>query len=247
MQIPQTLDLRDRARLAIGHMVANHDHATGYPYFYLNVHQDPPVATHNAWDLIDVTSRYVDSLILARDMTGDTHGAEVEAGYRRLLLESLDPKDGLAYRPANAWSVREAEMFDQTRALTALVTWYMKDRDPGIRRRIDDMVRGLWSIGVHIVKRRPGYAYCYYPYPAWLGDGWNPAVPGEPAAFGGGSHILPLVKAYEATGNEQALELAKRFVHYMVDESTIFHRDGSWWPDEMHLVAGHFHTRSLTL
>jgi hypothetical protein len=247
MQVPNTLDLTARAGLAVGHMVANHDHATGYPYFYINIHQDPPVATHNAWDLIDVTSRYIDALILAREMTGDERGRDVEARYRELLISSLDPKDGLSYRPANAWSVREAEMFDQTRALTALVTWYMKDMDPEVKGHIDRLVQGLWNIGIHISKRRAGYSYCYYPYPAWYGDGWNPAVPGEPAAFGGGSHILPLVKAAEATGSEQAMELARRFVHYMVDEATIFRPDGSWWPDEMHLVAGHFHTRTLTL
>src|SRR5690242_4211977 len=95
---PDTLDLRDHAALAIRHMTANHDVKTGYPYFYLHVHGRTPSATHNAWDTIDVTSRYIDSLILTREMTADTHGADVEERYRGLLLENIHPADGLAYR-----------------------------------------------------------------------------------------------------------------------------------------------------
>src|SRR5207302_1272567 len=153
MLVPDTLDLRDRARLGIGHMVANHDHQTGYPYFYINVTSDTPVATHNAWDTIDVTSRYVDSLILAREMTGDTRGRDVEERYRRLLVGNINPRDGLAYRPQLPWCLREAEMFDQSRALNGLVTWYLKERSPEVRQRIDRMVDGLWSIAIHIARR----------------------------------------------------------------------------------------------
>jgi DUF1680 family protein len=247
MLVPDTLDLTDRARLAIRHMVGNHDHKTGYPYFYVNVHADVPSATHNGWDLIDVTSRYIDSLILAREMTGDEHGTDVEERYRRLLLESLNPKDGLAYRPAVPWSVYEAEMFDQSRALNGLVTWYMKERSPELKAHIDRMVDGLWSSAIHIVKRRAGYAFCYYPFASRFEDGWNPATPGEPCCYSGGSMILALVKYAEVSGSERALELGRRFLHYIVDETRIFRRDGSFWPDEMHLAAGHFHTRTLTM
>lgn len=244
---PNTLNLLDHARLAIRHMTANYDHRMGYPYFYINVLAEKPVATHNAWDLIDVTSRYIDSLILTREMTGDRHGMEVEEQFRRLLLENIHPIDGLAYRPETPWSVREAEMFDQSRALTALVTWYMKDGTQNLRRYIDRMVEGLWNSAIHIVLRRAGYAYCYYPYAARFEDGWNPATPGEPCCYSGGALILPLVKYAEISGSERALELGRRFLRYIVDESHIFRRDGSFWPEEMHLAAGHFHTRSLSM
>ncbi len=247
MLVPDTLDLRDRARLAIGHMTANHDHQTGYPYFYINVTTDPPVATHNAWDTIDVTSRYIDSLLLAREMTGDTAGTEVEEGFRRILVQSLHPNDGLAYRPETPWCVGEAEMFDQSRALNALVTWYLMERQPETKALIDRMVEGLWSIAIHIARRRAGHSFCYFPYPGRFPDAWNPTVPGEPCCYNGGALILPLVTYAAATGNERALELGRRFMHYIVDESHIFRPDGSFWPDEMHLAAGHFHTRSLSM
>jgi DUF1680 family protein len=244
---PDTLNLQDHARLSIRHMTANRDHRTGYPYFYINVLAEKPFATHNAWDLIDVTSRYIDSLLLTREMTGDTHGVEVEEQFRRLLLENIHPIDGLAYRPETPWSVREAEMFDQSRALTALVTWYMKDRTENLRKLIDRMVEGLWNSAIHVVLRRAGYAYCYYPYAARFEEGWNPATPGEPCCYSGGALILPLIKYAEVSGSERALELGRRFMHYIVDKSHVFRQDGSFWPEEMQLAAGHFHTRSLSM
>lgn len=246
MQVPATLDLTDHARLAIRHMVGNHDYQTGYPYFYIHL-SDNPSASHNGWDLIDVLSRYIDSLILAREMTGDDHGMEIEENHRRLLIQNLNPEDGLAYRPETPWSLYEAEMFDQTRALNGLVTWYMQDKSPPLKAHIDRMVNGLWQSAIHIVKRRAGCAYCYFPYASRFPDGWNPATPGEPCCYNGGGMILPLVKYVEVSGDERALELARRFLHYIVDESHIFRPDGSFWPDEMHLAAGHFHTRSLSM
>ncbi|HZO91837.1 MAG TPA: hypothetical protein VFB38_26200 [Chthonomonadaceae bacterium] len=247
MQAPDTLDLRDYARLAIRHMAGNHDHKTGYPYFYINVHADVPSASHNGWDLIDVLSRYIDSLILAREMTGDTHGTDIEERYRRLLVENLNPTDGLAYRPETPWSQHEAEMFDQSRALNGLVTWYMQERSPELKGHIERMVNGLWQSAIHIVKRRAGYSFCFFPYASRFEEGWNPATPGEPCCYNGGALILPLTKYAEVSGDERALELARRFLHYIVDETRIFRRDGSFWPDEMHLAAGHFHTRSLSM
>lgn len=247
MQTPDTLDLTRHARLAIRHMTANHDHETGYPYFYIHVHAETPYASHNAWDLIDVTSRYIDSLILTRQMTGDDHGADVEQAYRRLLIANINPDDGLAYRPQTPYAVGEAEMFDQSRAVTALTTWYMQEKSEEVRGHLRKMVDGLWNSAIHIAKRRTGYAYCFFPYAAKFTDAWNPATPGEPACYNGGALILPLVKAAEATGDEKTLELARRFLHYIVDETPIFRRDGSFWPDEMHLAAGHFHTRTLAM
>ncbi|HZP81542.1 MAG TPA: hypothetical protein VFB21_07890 [Chthonomonadaceae bacterium] len=246
MQGPDTLDLRDRARLAIRHMIANHDQKTGYPYFYIDVRSAIPAARHNAYDLIDVTSRYVDSLILAREMTGDDYGTDVEERYRRLILANTRP-DGLVYRPQVPWSIEEAEMFDQSRVLTALTTWYMQEQSPEIKRHGERHVEALWQSAIHIVKRRAGYAYCYFPYAARFHDGWNPATPGEACCYNGGALILPLVKWAEVSGDERALELARRFLHYIMDESHIFRPDGSFWPDEMHLAAGHFHTRTLAM
>lgn len=247
MSVPATLDLREHARLAIRHMTANHDYQTGYPYFYVNVHASPPSATHDAWDLIDQLSRYIDSLILAREMTGDSHGADVEARYRRLLIQNLNPEDGLAYRPETPWSLPEAGMFDQSRALNALVTWWMKERGEELRGHIDRMVQGLWQIAVHVVKRRPGYAFCYHPYAGRFPDGWNPATVGETCCYSGGSLILPLVKYAEVSGDERALELGRRFVNYVVRESRVFRPDGSFWPDSMLPEHPHFHSRTLTM
>jgi hypothetical protein len=246
--IPDTLELTDRAELAIRHMTTNVDLRNRYlPYFYLNMGNDPPCCAHEGWDYGDVTARYIDALAGLRQMTGSRTGMGVEAKLKALLLRTFSEGDGLTYRQKHAWSNYEAGMFDQGRTLTALCSWYMATGDRKLLKRGEQMVCGLWDIAIHVVRKDRGYAFCSFPYGSWFPDGWNSAEPSEATCYGGGCDIHPLVRFHELTGFPLALELAERLVNLIVLESGVFREDGNFRPKSMFPEAPHFHSKTLTI
>lgn len=233
-----SLDLQYHARLGLNHLTRNVDPERGYePYFTTFLLTDPPEARHANWDFGDITGRFVDALILARQMTEDTRGQEVEEALRKLLLSTFSEGDGLSYRPDTPWSDHEADVFDQSSTLLALVSWYLLERDEKIKHYIDRMVEGLWRIA----KKEDDY--CYYEYVTYLPNGkegshkdnWEKADP----CHHGGRLILPLARYFEETKDKNTRQLIEYLVNFIVYHSGVFGEDGSF--------QGHFHSRAATV
>ena len=235
---PETLDLGFHARLALNHLTRNVDEKKDYlPYFRTILLSDPPEARHENWDCGDLTGRYVDAIILSRQMTGDQRNLEVEAGMRKLLLSTFSEGDGLTYRKKSAWSDYEADIFDQSSTLLALVSWYLLERDESIRLRIEAMIEGLWELAV----KKDGF--CFFRYPTYLPGGkearhknnWPHADP----CHHGGRIILPLARYYEETESPAARKLIEGLSEYVISQSGVFGVDGGF--------EGHFHSRAATV
>lgn len=246
--IPDTLELTDRAELALHHITTSVDPALRYaPFFYLNMQANPPFCQHENWDYGDVTGRYIDAAAGLRQMTGSKAGLDAEEKLKELLLSTFDSKDGLTHRQVNPWTPDEAGMFDQGRTLGALVSWYMATRDKKLLQTGDRFVQGLWDIKIHATQPDKGYSFCFQPYAAYSRGIWNAKEPAEPTCYGGGCEIYPLVKYAQITGNERALELAGKLVNFIVYESRVFAEDGVFRPKVMANETGHLHSKTLTV
>ena len=246
-QIPDTLDLSARARAALNYFIQNPDpEAKFQPYFVSNLEADPFYLEHSEWDFGDVSSRFVEAIIYIRQMTGDSSGQEVEAGLRELMCSFLDPSDGLLYRPRSAYGPYQlassggnagAYIWDQSRALHALVAWYQTEGEEQVLRKIEKLIDGLDRIAV-----RKDDA-CYFPTEVYIGNGkwfdhplmWVPD--GQP--------IDPLVRYFELTGDQKALNLALKLAKSVLTrEPLTFSPDGEMLRDEHNT---HFHSRTAAL
>ncbi|HID95103.1 MAG TPA: hypothetical protein EYP53_03475 [Candidatus Latescibacteria bacterium] len=151
-QIPATLDLTDRAKLAQHYFIYNPDRAQNYrPYFSMRIMFDPPFYRHSSWDFGDVTGRFVEGFIFNRTMVGDDEGKGVEQGVRNFML-SVFREDGLSYRGyvKDRDPKQEGDMFfwDQGRVLYGLVTWYVKEHT-SLAIRVPDWV-DKWDVRVTV-------------------------------------------------------------------------------------------------
>ena len=248
MMIPDTLELTDRAEVALHHLTSNVDPKLNYtPYFYLNMVGDPPSCIHENWDYGDITARYIDAIVSLRQMTGSKTGLKVERKLKQLLVSTFSKKDGLSYRLKQPWTKVHAGMFDQGRTMMALTTWYMETKDKKVLESGKRLVQGLWNIAIPAIREEKGYAYCYYPYSAYYPNGWDPTEVAEPTCYGGGCSIYSVVKFYEISGYPLADRLAERLVNNNVYESEVFSTTGDFRPKRNTFESGHFHSKTLTV
>ena len=234
---PDTLNLEEKARLAINNLTRNVDPKQAYtPYFDAVFQFDPPALMHHYyWDHCDATGKAMAALILARHMAGSRENEHIDRKLESLLLSFVGPK-GLCWIPKTPYRVDKrapwrpepplAEFWGQRGCLTALVTWYQQSRDRSLKRRIDELIEGLWDIAV---KKN---SYCYYPpvggpgrdldeilYPP---EGW----PTEEEPIGRGAlcasaHVIrPIVQYLELGGDhEHGLRLCEGLSNYTVYRS----------------------------
>ena len=231
--IAGTYLLQEAADLALSNILARLDPALDYqPFFQLDWGSDPPEAHHASWDYCDMAGRFVDALILIRQMTGNEEGREAEERLRSFLLGRADPRDGLFYDGAAPWSKRGADMFCQGRALLGLVSWFLLARDPTLEATIERLIAGLSRIADH-----HGDA-CSYPHDVyadgrWTDGGlWHGKAPGYWA-----QQTIGLARFAEATGSAAALQLAGKLARHFVYHSGVVNVDGTF--------RGHTHSGGI--
>ena len=92
--VPVTLDLADRAHIALNAMMGVADEEKGFiPFFSGFFASDPAWMSHGNWDYGSSHGRLVDSMTLVRAMTGTTEGVEIEKHYKENLLTFLKRMD----------------------------------------------------------------------------------------------------------------------------------------------------------
>lgn len=257
-QMPDTLDLAERAYIALNAMlnVADDDYE-GIPFFsgfLQSDEQNPAWMSHGNWDFGSSHGRLVDSIALVREMTGTSEGEDVENRYRSNLLGFIK-NDGLCYR-RNTFSDEEikrlgtpfragAPMIDQRAVILGLGTWYAATGDDDVRKYADNHVAALKHIAR---KERESW---YYPASEYFEDGWpsldavNTRLAYDPCAMWG-RQINPLLTWHKLTGSHDALELCENFAANITLRSGAFLPDGSF-NGALEYRNGHFHTRMGTL
>lgn len=255
MIIPDTLNLADRAGIALNAMMGVADEDKGYiPFFSGFFASDLAWMSHGNWDYGSSHGRLVDSMTLVRAMTGTEEGREIENHYKENLL-TFFKKDGLSYRHNNFTEEfvkscdskfeDSASMIDQRAVLLGLTTWLIDTEDEVIRQRADNHVAALKRIAR---KERNSW---YYPASEYTQHGW-PSFDAvvtrlcpDPCAMWG-RQVNPLIRYHQNTGNQDALELCDNFVANIVYRSGAFGEDGSWNAG-LGYRNGHFHTRMGTI
>ncbi|WFR56354.1 hypothetical protein QA584_22485 [Anaerocolumna sp. AGMB13025] len=253
--VPDTLNLADRAGIALNAMIGVADEDKGYiPFFSGFFASDPAWMSHGNWDYGSSHGRLVDSMTLVRAMTGTEEGRDIEKHYKENLL-SFFKKDGLSYRRNNfteefvkscdARFEDSASMIDQRAVLLGLTSWFIDTEEEAVKSRADQHVAALKRIAR---KERTSW---YYPASEYTEHGW-PSFDAvvtrlcpDPCAMWG-RQVNPLIRYHQVTGNQHALELSENFVSNIVYRSGAFSADGSWNAG-LGYRNGHFHTRMGTI
>src|SRR5262245_5062069 len=98
-KVPDTLDIAERARLAINALTSMPDPAADYEiYWSVDFFRNPPTMAH-AWDdWIQYQEGFAEALPLLRSVTGDDLNSHVDSVWMATILKSIGP-DGLFYIP----------------------------------------------------------------------------------------------------------------------------------------------------
>ena len=170
-----------------------------------------PAFVRSRWDWVEAASYGLTGRIAARRLTGDTSGAEVEAGQRRLTLAAFHDLDGFAHRTyARGWSedVRVI-LWEQARVLFTLVSWFMDTED----ERLLDYIRGMVA-ALRRVSRMEG-RHRVFQDQYWLGEEVFGAV--GPVVL-----VEPLMKYHQLTGDSGALAFCEGIIEWITAPRTNF-------------------------
>jgi hypothetical protein len=191
---PATFDLREPLRRAVECVINRMDPAMHYqPWFAVDVVNGRPTKLrHDVWDFGDTSGRFLEALILARQMIPPDPAMNTAKERIRIFFYSLFDSTGLVYNPVLK---QPDHMFAQGSALYALVTDFEQSRDSTVRNRIEKFIEAL---NRSATQERD---YLWFPQVATK----KGACPHQ-AAY----QVLPAVRFYELTGYAPALRFAAR-------------------------------------
>ncbi len=235
-RVPDTLELAERGRLALGGVLGSLDTAVGYECVFLaffDVH--PAYMVHWSSMVSGVMPKYVEALPLLRLMSGSREGMELQNGFMEAMLKNM-ADDGLVYdragpqRPWNTgvgygvkhWDEDYSCLAGDGRLLAGLTYWHQWTGEPKWRELAKKTAERMLELAV--VRNE----IAYYPNPGLGNDfsyprktGWTHTNPPEKSneGFEGATlfYLLQPVRGftryYALTGDERFLELSRKFVH----------------------------------
>lgn len=211
---------------------------------------------HDFADFGDLTSRYLEALVLAEAIAGIK-----PEGQARMQLEdhffSYFGADGLSYRPETGapwvshtskrpYEPNIAEGFDQSRVMYALLALHRQEGDPRARDRIERFIHGLRARAVFKDNTM------YFASPLFRkGAAATPssALPYPQQLYFAQTLIHPLVTWWECSGDTLAIETAQQLARFVTKDQVYFGTDGSFQslqtpaPGSWDLINGHTHSR----
>ncbi|OHB81616.1 MAG: hypothetical protein A2W31_15000 [Planctomycetes bacterium RBG_16_64_10] len=227
--VPDTLDLADRAALAINCLTGALDPDYGYElYFVARFNADPPYMHHEASGLPTNNPKFAESLPMMRLMSGSTQNLDIE---RRMMVRTLAliADDGLYYAPLagrpwhHTWHRADddfANVYGNGRLLLALMAWFQYDGNPLWQEYGQGIVHGLRRVAQFQGDRAyfpdphigESFSYPRSGYPANLPEPTDGGF-GIPMYFAG--VIRALAKWADMTGDQDALDFARRLANYV--------------------------------
>ncbi len=231
--VPDTLDLAERARLAINGLTSTLDPEQDYfQWFFVWMNRQPPRMQHNAGDF-NCSPKYAESIPLMRVMSGSRQNIDADQNMLEYLVNrAISAEDGLHYvlynekRPWHSnWhgghfgEKKEdvANVFGNGRMLLSMLIRDQLDDKYPWEKRIRAMIDGLDRIAVH----KDDYAYYpprggfgeagAYPRTGWLNtdepESDKDGPEGITSVYG---HVLRAAALWaERSGDKDALRLAR--------------------------------------
>ena len=269
---PATLDLAERARLAINAVTGVLNPNSDYQlYMHIKHIADPPVLVHTGASDLNTAGKLLEVIPLLRTMSGSKQGAEAERG---LLLNTLRDQgpDGMLYLPAGGRPYVLSERFDSPFP----ADW--PDRDSGITQ-IGHLgygtARSLGALCIYAQKdpagpwkeaaRRLAEAFkktlivdgdVAYNFKPFMGPGEKVVKPEHPPVgrVGGQSAWVAhyLVMYDRAMGDPEATQLAAKMMRYNMGPLNYFDDRGKFVIERetgsSHgRVYAHFHTHATNI
>ncbi len=204
-------NLVEIANLALKHFNEICDPNYHYvPYIGGTLGWQTPAFNHHRYDWIEVLPYPIIARIIARRLTGNMEGEEIEIRQRQLLLSSFHNLDGFAYPHfVKDWGGNtRRDLWEQGRVLFALLAWFEDSGDERLLSYARGMVQGLISISHH----KDGCRY--------IGDDHL-----EGTAFGPLSAISMvecLTKYHEITNDSDVIPLCDGMIRRILDPQTQF-------------------------
>ena len=260
-EVPDTLDLTERAELSISAITSLLNPSYDYTQFtFVEYRTDPPAAIMGHGGLTNLNPKWMESLPLLRIMTGSTQNRDIDPR----LVESLvhiTGEDGLAYQPPEHPGAfydeftRErgkpaADMFGEGRFLLALSVWSQLSTDPLYKSLAERKIKRLSELAVPhnnglYFRRGRGYSpgeentdqlEIYAITDHDVADP-NIGMVGTAAFHTMGTAAMGAGRYYAVTGYPPALELAKGAATYLKDHAKLVDDDGKWHGWHFHIVA----------
>jgi len=243
--LPETLDLADHARQAIHGATGNLDMEIGSEmWFHCEMAHKTPFMKHLSCDNA-CTPKYGEMLPMMRLMCGSDENLEIESHMRQRLISLIEDgiywnkaEPNRPWRCIYNWDKDDtnpkgedlASPVGNARMMRTLMTWRFIDGDTGYDDLISQMLDGHERMLV-TRSRENGDRYSYFPdagygeafsYPrntGWLHENEpmsdTEGMEGSVTCYHGHSAYF-LSKWYRETGDERALDMAKRVVDYNI-------------------------------
>jgi hypothetical protein len=172
--VPDTLDIAERAKLGINVLTSITDPAADYEIYWLaDFLRNPPVMLHDFNDWCQNVEGLEEALPLLRTITGESTNSHVDRTWMETTLKSVGP-DGLIYIPMNGrpWARHNAVGIDPVwksdgsitrsdasvsqfanactcqRTIGAMTLYYLRDRNPMWKTTIEKMVQRLAELSI---------------------------------------------------------------------------------------------------
>ncbi|MBI2843358.1 MAG: hypothetical protein HYX78_08155 [Armatimonadetes bacterium] len=227
--VPDTLDLAERAKLAINSMTGSLDPGHDYELYLKVVYTANPAFMYHEATGVDVMPKFVEALPMMRLMSGSTQNLDIERKMLRAMQAHVE-KDGLywVYVKGRPWAGLEwnpanedfANIYANGRFILGMMNCYQYDGNPVWKGRIRKMIAGLRRIArfdedmAYFPDSRVGDAYSY------PRSGYASSVGPPSSDIGFGYHmyhsgvIRALAKWYAMSGDKEALDLTRKLVNF---------------------------------
>jgi hypothetical protein len=261
--VPDTIDLQERAKLAIHGITSITDPEWDHEIFWLaDFFRNPPIMLHDFSDWCQNVEGIMEVLPLLRTATGSELNSKVDPVWMRTLLQSIGP-DGLCYVPmdgrpwgrinssgvdpvwkadgSGTWSgdahvSQVANACTSQRAIGTMTAYYLRDGNEMWKKTIEKMIDRLAALAI------PRDDYSFYPpgsfeVKAKVDPRADMPTGSEWGCTWNTRLIQGLSQYYRVAKYQPALELASRLTKYTRYHSQIFDEEGRWLLEPG--VAGH--------
>jgi hypothetical protein len=255
-KVPDTLDLAERAALAVNGLTGPTDPAADYELYWLaHFGQNPPYLSRDFSDHVQI--KFLEALPLMRIASGSQLNREVERRWFEVLTQMQGP-DGLLHYPKTGrpWAMvaqapnqfgpmpqgnHYSEPFANGRLLGAIGIYYQLTGDERWKQFGQRIVDGLAKQAI----QKDDYAYFTKGLFA-VNEVSDPKVamesldPWTNMTFGWIG--MGLAQFHKSTGYAPALELSGKLARYMRKHSHLYEADGRFIN-----IGGHFHGHTYPL
>ena len=214
------------------------------PYWLVNMGDDPAYAQHCRVDDAEICASWAEGLMLMQKMLGTNDGSDVLDGLIRHTMKGFKA-DGLHYNSPFPWTDHIfASMHEQAYIASFLSTWLEQSGNPDAEKHLNGMVRGLLKIkdSKELVTfwggtyPQPRKSYFYRGDAIYDGIGFDLSKTrgsGEEATRNA-PMVDGIMRYYELSGDEAAIDLATGMINYALMESRLYGYRG--------VFDGHVHT-----